>query len=361
MKSTILSFFLIGLAGFSQSYCSDLPENPAQARYALEPIKKYPLAVIKQWPPLACINQPSTDSLAQRLINAARAVRNAAFATRTAFVCFGSAALCYKLFTSDDAPDNVKQFCYDQAGRNNFKVKALKGQSRTGLLTFFNTLYVPTDPDRRGLKETLEKQLSLENERKKYVTTYPKHEYLPAKLTYEIKKTTDDLNLFKGILDHEITHLNNYDRYRKPLLISATCTIMTTAWLNIRSKLEQSFTQHVPLAPNTLKGAALIGRRWFIKLAIPTILYVGAYFASRQLIKKTIEAQADAGVRDDIDVLTQMEEFFRDHAYWKRKDSYIEQLITEFFDSHPSHESRADYFAQRIENLKNSTSSHSTP
>jgi hypothetical protein len=357
VKSTILlSFFLIGIAGFSQSYCSDLPENPPQARYALEPIKKYPLAVIKQWPPLACIPQTSTASpLAQRLINAARGVRNTAFAARTAAVCLGGAALCYELFKSDDAPDNVKQFCYDQAGRNNFKVKALKGQSRTGLMTLFNTLYVPADPHKRGLKETLEKQLSLENERKQYVTTYPEHEYLPAKLKYEIEDTTDDLNLFKGILDHEITHLNNYDSYREPLLISATCTIMGASWLKMRSKLEQSFTQHAPHAPNTLKGAALIGRRWFIKLVIPTALYVGTYFATRQLIKKTIEAQADAGVRDDIDVLTQMEKMFRARAEWK-SDSYIEQLATEFFDSHPSDESRADYFAQRIENLKNSTS-----
>lgn len=338
----------------------------------------------------------------ERLITAARAVRNTAFIARAGVVTISGAVIMYDMFKSPapETCDLVKEFCYKEAGRNDFKIKSVNKNNGAAFFVWGKTLYVPTGASWRkeGLKETLQKKQQLETEQYKYLpenarikekieierriqqlketisknwvnedTAYYHEELknLKAKLHghtgswQEQKKSIADalhknqqqLNLFRGILDHEMTHVRNYDCYRLPLLLSGSCVITETSWQLIRNKLELHFKNH-KINDTTFKGIMCIGGRWIVRLAVPTALYTTAFFTVRQVIKKTIEAQADAGVRDDIDVLTAVEKCFRDRAKDDEFESKFFKLLNTFFDSHPSDRARADYFLERIDNLK---------
>jgi hypothetical protein len=391
-----------------------MPLKSPQVEKALVPYQEHPLVIFKPEMPL-----PSQDlqkksqqivlpsQIKQRLITVARAVRTISFGARTLFVGITGALVFYEKFKADDAPEIVKDFCYQEAGRRNFKIKIDKG-GPTSFSTMFNTLYVPNGSlfSEESLQETLIKESLLKRKQKKYLDEHLWHKQKQAlqsqilqqeecikrsptpfyiweleqeqevltlrdltKKLYKLdkqptKKIINEqemqvvkarMNLFKGILDHEMGHLNHYDRYRLPIMLGVSMLGMEYFWSTIRPRLESNFKLSDSLGSGTVKKAALMGGHWIIKLVAPTVLYTGAFFAARQLAKKTIEAQADANVRDDLGVLTEVEQYFRKRAVkdeeWN-SDAPVMKAMFQFFDPHPSDKRRANYFAHRVEELK---------
>lgn len=370
---------------------------------ALIPYKEHPLVIVK--PPLAQIPLDQ-KGIKEKLITVARAVRAVSFGVRAAIVGISGSLFLYEKFKADEAPEIIKDFCYQETGKSNLKIRIQEGEA-TSFAVMFNTLYVtkssryPED----SLESVLKNEALLKAKQKKYQdtnswlqkkadvkaqilkqeeiiktlpTAFDSIDYDDAifslrDLTRKLRKLENwpfkkerheealdknrkQLNLFKGILDHEMGHLNHYDRYRLPILLGGSFIGMEYFWSNVRPHLESNFKVSTPLGPSMIKNAALLSSRWFIKLAAPTALYTGAFFAARQLAKKTIEAQADASVRDDLDVLTAVEQDFRERALIEARwtsDSVVMKTLSQFFDSHPPHEKRANYFAHRINLLKN--------
>ena len=330
--------------------CITEPSEPKSS--ALVPAKEYPLVPYKQDIFFNAPQQVKSKSLTDFLIKTARGIRLVAFVSRATFVGVTSAIAIYNATEAKDAPDIVKSFCYKEAGRNDFSIKT-REDSAENFAAGFNTLYVPTGYG-SGLQQALELKKSLElrlNER-------CSQESLHCKKVVEkqLKKNKKEIDLFKGIIDHEMAHLNNRDSYRKPLFLMGSLITMEAFWSKARPALEDHFKK-VSYPNNTLKGALYTGARWTTRLVLPTALYTTTFFAVRQLIRKTIEAQADAAVRDDEDVLKAQKKAFSESAEWDKKHLPVSKLSS-FFSTHPSDESRANYFAQRLKELEQKKKNH---
>lgn len=376
-----------------------------QVKNSLVLYREHPLVFFKPALPLACLpshplaQQKSHPAhLKENLIKAARAIRVVCFGARTVFVVLAGSLILFTKFHAEEASDIVKDFCYQEAGRRNFKIKTEEG-SYASLSTMGNTLYVPKgDICGKGLHYTLKDKMSYERERhlidqnwgrtklsiesqiqhhqdliKKLKVNSITWEHENTKLSVlqelykreledfvakqhrieeELKEIKRRMDLFKGILDHEMGHLNHYDRYRLPLILFGSVLGMEYLWEKIRTRAESNFKKSTLISSSTIKNVAHIGGNWLTKLVIPTALYTCTFFAARQFSKKSIEAQADANIRDDLDVLTEMERFFRQEAKESRKRSTVIKSLSVFFDTHPSDENRADYFSHRIDELK---------
>lgn len=155
------------------------------------------------------------------------------------------------------------------------------------------------------------------------------------------------IDAFKGIHDHEVLgHFNNYHRDLKAPFLGGTFFVFDMSWDYVRPKLENIF-----LKTGEFNNAMLL-RHGVIKLFLP----VCAFFLTYSTFKsefKLFEKHADSCVRNDLDVLTALEKYFRAKA--AIKESLISRLKDIFFDPHPSDKSRADYFKRRIEKLQKET------
>lgn len=356
--------------------------NSHQTEKALTLYKEHYLVPFKQSLPLACIPQqpqyqqdshyPLQETLqtfipehiSEILIKGARAVKIISFGLRAAFVCILTAETLYEAYQAKDAPEIVKDFCYQEAGRRDFEIKTEKGDALS-FSVMGKRLYVPIgysyySEDEISLEKTLKKRQQLEIELQQHIKKGleekecelsswrdKKHEIEKA-----LEKNKARLNLFKGILDHEMAHLIYHHAQLRFLILFWAFIGMERIWSKIRDQLESNFKKSAIGPSSKIKKVVIVGGRWLTKLVAPTALYTGTFFATRQLIKQTIEAHADANVRDDIDVLTEMEKMFRESAARPSNNVAILRYLDMFFDSHPSDESRANYFSQRIKELE---------
>lgn len=336
----------------------------------------------------------------QRLIKASHSFRSHSLTKRTtAITGITLTALYLKNLTQEEAPEIVKAFCYEQAGRRDFKIKTDVGP-KTSFAALGNTLFVPNGYGSECLETVLIDKQQLEIEQQNYINmdglvqekqhidqaiksqkTNLKElsrdkqrdlllesmeltklhirqlqltEQLQPKIDNEvkIKRNNSTLNLFKGILDHEIGHITHHDTYRIVAVFGIAFIAMEWVGGALLSQLETHFEKN-PLDPTRFKNKASISACRLTSLAIPTAIYLGAFFVVQQYTQKIIEVQADATIRDDLPILKAMKKHYRKRAALdKVPQSNTQQIsctLKGFFARHPSDEKRADYFAKRVE------------
>lgn len=262
-------------------------------------------------------NQLSLASnFSEFLIKSSRLLQGTAFWSRIALGTLGITAVIKAKDKSEDASEDIKEFCYNNLGRKDFNIKFVDGiLDPYNMLMGFNTLYLPKDS---FLIEALKNKDKINSQEK--------------------------LNLAKGFLDHEIRHLDNKDYIRGPVLYFSVFYLFEKLWnQKMKPLLEANFKNNT-LDPSLNFYRIKLFSRWILRLGLPTAVSTSLLLLGLQVISRKIERDADKGTRNDKAILTELLKYYQ-------KNTFDRHWIFDLISTHPSNQARAEYFAKRLAEL----------